>query len=502
MVWRGGRLAVGVVVFLTTITACAGPWSAPTPAAAVELPIPRENRLPGSTGWALDFRGSGISGYVVPASVDAGGQVGIAVSTVSPTYDLAVYRVGWYGGTGGRLVQSVRGLPGVNQGTWKPQTFGVSACSTCEYDARTGLLEPRWLSTHTFTIPRSWVSGDYLVHMTTPAGDVASAHFVVTDDRRASQVLAVLPLNTYEAYNNWGGKSLYGTNSTGPATLASGPFASAATEVSLERPYASVDRIRQDFEAVAFLERAGYDVTYATSVDLDRDPALLTRHRIFISVGHDEYWSRDMRDRVEGARDAGTSLVFLGGNDVYWQVRYRQGADGADRSILVCYRSAAIDPVAQTDPALTTVRFSEPPLLRPASTLTGTVYTDPILVRPAAWLVAATAPGWLLAGTGLVPGRGSIAGLVGVECDRYDPYGPAPPQLVVVSDSPVVKTGGAPSHCNTVYYRAAHGGQVFSAGTWSWEDFLTGRGQDAAVVRMTNNLLVRFGASPSTPRSD
>jgi hypothetical protein len=129
------------------------------------------------------------------------------------------------------------------------------------------------------------------------------------------------------------------------------------------------------------------------------------------------------------------------------------------------------------------------------------VYTDPILVQPAAWQVAPAAPDWLLAGTGLVPGKSSIAGRVGVECDRYDPYGPLPPNLVIVSDSPVVKTGGAPSHCDTVYYTAAHGAQVFSAGTWSWEDFLAGRGQDEAVVRMTSNLMTRFGATPATSRA-
>jgi len=487
-----------VVVLLTTVlTSCMGPTQA-----AAELPVTRENERQGSTDWAQDFHGTGISGYAVPASVEVGGQIGIAVSTVSPTYDLKIYRIGWYGGPGGRMVAWIHDLPGINQGTWQPQTFGVSGCSTCQYDARTGLLEPRWLSTHTMTLPRSWISGDYLVHMTTPAGDIASAQFVVRDDRRRSQVLAVLPLNTYQAYNNWGGKSLYPSNSVGPATMALSPFAGAATEVSLERPYTAVDRIRQDFETVAFLEREGYDVTYATSVDLDRDPNLLAHHRIFISVGHDEYWSRDMRDRVEGARDRGMGIVFLGGNDVYWQVRYQAGANGDDRAVLICYRLAAIDPLVQTDPARTTVRWSEPPLNQPESTLTGTVYTDPILDAPTTWLVAKTAPAWLLAGTGLTAGRSSIAGLVGVECDRYDPQLSAPATLVIVSDSPVVKMGGVHTHCDTVYYTAAHGGQVFSAGTWSWEDFLFGRQQDTAVVRMTSNLMAHFGADQLRPRSD
>jgi hypothetical protein len=496
MTGRGSPLAACLVVLLTAAASCAGPSpGGPASAAAMDPSVSKENGLPGSTGWTLPARGTGISGYAVPASVDVGQEVGIAVSTISPTYDLDVYRIGWYGGSRGRLVSWAHGLPGLDQGTWMPQTFGVSNCRTCLYNQPTGLLEPRWSVTHRLVIPKSWLSGDYLVRLMTPAGDTANAYFVVRDDRYRSQVLAVLPLNTYQAYNNWGGKSLYSSNSVGPATLSSGEFKGAATEVSLERPYASYSGVRQDFEMVAFLERNGYDVTYATSVDLDRDPALLTRHRIFISVGHDEYWSRAMRDHVESARDRGVNLLFLGGNDLFWQVRYRQGAGGTDRSVLVCYRSAGIDPVAASDPAAATVRFADPPLSRPASSLTGTVYTDPILKQPAAWVVAPTAPAWLLAGTSLSPGS-SIAGLVGVECDRLDTSQPVPQSLVVVSDSPVTKSGTTLSHCDSVYYRARSGAQVFSAGTWSWEDFLDGPKQNADVVTMTINLMSQFGSSP------
>ena len=242
-------------------------------------------------------------------------------------------------------------------------------------------------------------------------------------------------------------------------------------------------------------------MTYATSADLDRDPALLTRHRIFISVGHDEYWSRAMRDRVEQARGAGVSLVFLGGNDVFWQVRFERGGDGTDGSVVVCYRDVELDPLAAATPADATVHFADPPLSRPSSSLTGTVYRDPVIREQAAWVVAPTAPTWLLSGTGLVSGS-SIAGLVGYECDRYDPTLPVPPSLVIVSDSPVIRSG-RPSSCNSVYYRASSGAQVFSAGTWNWEDYLDGRKQDESVIAVTDNLLTRFGAAGLTraPRS-
>ena len=499
MAGRGSQVLLGaLIVLLTGASSCAVPAfgdrrAEPTPS---DTPVSVENRLPGSDGWNAAAHGAGISGYVVPASVNVGAKVGFAVSTTSPTYGIDVYRIGWYGGRGGRLVYSEQGLPGRDQGTWIPQTFGVRNCRTCVYDSATGLLEPRWTVTRSVMVPSSWPSGDYVVRLATPNGDNAYAHLVVRDDRRSSRILAVLPTNTYQAYNDWGGKSIYPSNSVGPPTVENGPFAGAATEVSLQRPYSFAvfgGAIHEDFETVSFLEQGGYDVTYATSVDLDRDPRLLDRHRIVIAVGHDEYWSHDMRDRAEAARDTGTNLIFLGGNDIFWQVRYRAGTDGDDRAVMICYRSAAIDPVAQTNPAQATVRWADPPVSRPASTLTGTVYRDPILRSPTAWVVAATAPAWLLRGTSLTTGR-SISALVGYECYAFEPTLPVPPSLVIVADSPVVKADGSASHCDSVYYRGSRGSQVFSAGTWTWEDFLTGRGRNDDVVTMTNNLLARFGA--------
>lgn len=456
-----------------------------------------ENQLTGSPDWTLPARGSAISGYAAPASVDVGEELGFAVSTTSRSYRIDIYRIGWYGGHKGRLLTSIGDLPGRDQGAWRPQTAGLSNCGTCRYDTRTGLLEPRWTVGYRLRVPQSWVSGNYLGVLTTPAGDTADVYFVVRNDPASSAILAVMPLATYEAYNNWGGKSLYGTNSVGEPTAAQGQFAGAATEVSLERPFASIGSIRQDFETVAFLERFGYDVSYATSVDLDRDPGLLQRHRIFVSVGHDEYWSREMRDRVEAGRDRGVNLVFLGGNDVYWQARFRSGSDGHSRSVLICYRFADTDPVAHTDPAAATVRFIDPPVLRPQTTLTGTFYTDPILRQPAPWVVAPTAPAWLLAGTALRPGS-AIPDLVGVECDEFDAAKPVPFGLVLVSDSPVVKNSGARARCHSTYYQSPGGGQVFSAGTWSWEDFLEGPRTTADVVTMTRNLLTQFGVTAAS----
>jgi hypothetical protein len=491
--------------------ACVCACTSPVPAAKAPTGGPnavvRENEKPGQSGWYKRESATGIAGYATATSVPVGGSLGIAVSTTSPSYSIDVFRLGWYHGAGARLLLSVRDLTGENRGQWQPGTFGVESCPTCTYDEATGLLQLGWPSSYTLTVPRSWLSGNFVARLSTPRGTFGYVPFIVREPR-PSAVLAVMPVNTYQAYNGWGGKSLYSTSSFGPVTRGVGDNAPSALRVSFERPVSLYEPIvTKDYETVGFLEREGYDVTYAGSVDLDRDPALLHGHRVFLSVGHDEYWSRAARAAVESGRDHGMDAVFLGGNAIYWQVRYEPGRDGEDHEVLVCYRDASIDPVSATNPAVTTVRWVDPPVARAQDELTGTLYTGRVLARPTAWVVAPTAPEWLLLGSGLTSG-GSIPDLVGTECDGVvtatsHPYGwraSAPPRsLVVVSQSPVVTASGTPLVCNTIYYRAAGGGQVFSAGTWSWQDFLNGPKTNAAVVRMTENVLAHLGAPVTGP---
>jgi hypothetical protein len=352
---------------------------------------------------------------------------------------------------------------------------------------------------YTLRVPANWVGGNYVLRLTAPQARTAYVPFVVRDTR-PSAVMAVMPVNTYEAYNDWGGKSLY-SNSFGPNTSGVGSNAPAALQVTFERPFSNyATQVRLDYETVGFLEREGYDVGYATSVDLDRDPHLLAGHRVFLSVGHDEYWSWGMRDAVESARDRGQDAVFLSGNDVYWQVRYHPGRGGRDHEVMVCFRDASIDPVSATEPSRTTVRWVDEPVNRAQDSLTGTIYLGESLPRTMKWIVAATAPDWLLAGTGLGSGS-AVNDLVGRECDGVvtktsHPYrwqsSRAPASLVLVSDSPVVTASGKSLACNTVYYRSASGGQVFSAGTRAWQDLLTGPGTNKAVVRLTANIFTHL----------
>ncbi len=205
--------------------------------------------------------------------------------------------------------------------------------------------------------------------------------FVVRDDARPSDLVFQSSVTTFAAYNNWGGKSLYAFNSAG------GP----AHKVSFDRPYAMApygirldgagDFLRRwEYNALRWLEREGYDVTYITDVDTHERGDALLRHRVFLSIGHDEYWSWAMRDHVEAARDRGINLVFLGANASFWQIRFEPGPDGAPNRTIVGYKDAATheDPLAiDSDPAndhLVTGRWRDPPVSRSEASMIGVMY--------------------------------------------------------------------------------------------------------------------------------
>ena len=248
-----------------------------------------------------------IEGYASATSVAAGGTIRLFVNTASPRFAIDVYRLGWYGGKGGRLVTSTVERDGRVQVVPPPDADGLVECA--------------WTDPYELAIPADWVTGIYLAKLTTK--DTAKQSyipFVVRDDVRAATYLVQSSVTTFQAYNNWGGKSLYDFNSTGEAR---------ASRVSFLRPYAlglnpqaaagigagelitnlqgaaQTGPMGWEYPMVRFLEREGFDVSYATNVDVHRDAGLVAKHPVFVSMGHDEYWSYRMRDHVEYARDHG-----------------------------------------------------------------------------------------------------------------------------------------------------------------------------------------------------
>ena len=374
-------------------------------------------------------------------------------------YRVRVFRIGWYGGAGGRLMRCCRRPHrGVQRAIPRP-------------DPATGLLRLRWPVTDTVPVGRDWVSGYYVANLVLAAGFGAgrgtTIPFVVraAPGRRAA-ILVQASVNTWQAYNQWGGRSLY-TNHTGVGD----------DHVSFDRPYSqrgapphggTQANLPQawEFPLVRFLERYGSDVAYTTDVDTDRDPAELLRHRLVVTAGHGEYWTKAMRDGVERARAAGVNLAFMGANTGYWQMRYED-----DRRTIVEYRTADRDP--EPDPALKTIQFRELANPRPECTLMGVQWGElgNADYSPVGAAITPIDP-WF-ARTGFRP-TDVLEGLVGYEYDSIFDACPTPPLTRLFGAS-------LPGHVDpsAVRYTAPSGARVFSSGSIRFAvglDPLDGRG--------------------------
>ncbi|MGI8554142.1 MAG: N,N-dimethylformamidase beta subunit family domain-containing protein, partial [Dehalococcoidia bacterium] len=426
-----------------------------------------------------------IRGYADQTSVNHGAPITFFVSTVQPSYAIDVFRMGWYGGTGANLILHTITMTGINQPVPAP-------------DLDTGLLDANWQPAYTLQTGADWTSGIYLAKLTADNGSVGYINFVVRADGTAADIVYQEPVATYQAYNNWGGKSLYDFQSTNNVP---------AVKVSYNRPYTDWSGAGSffdgDYNMVRWLEEQGYNVTYITSVDLHENPRIMNNRKVFLSNFHDEYYSRPMRENLTAARDRGANIAFLDANDVNWQIRFEPSAAGSADRTEVCYKDASSDPMATTNPSLTTTHWADPPVNQPESSLVGEIIAGALgsangdYPTGVDWVVN-NASHWIYNGTGLRNGD-HIAKLVGYEFDKVFPNDPNPPGMQILSNSPV---GG--THQNSTIYTAAGGAIVFSAGSsyWSWElddnDFLS-YGADSRVQRMTSNLLNTMIGNAPTP---
>ena len=457
------------------------------PAVVSVNPVVLENQRAGSDAWVLGSGGrqvaddvnKQIKGYASSTSVNIGESIDLKVS-VSPaqTFSAQFFRLGYYGGHGARLVLAVDNLAGIQQ-------------PTCVSDPNTGLLECGWSTGYRLDVPTDWTSGVYLVLLTNAAGYQNYAQFVVRDDARQSSLLFKQNVMTYQAYNNYPsdgrtsckgvpvtGKNLYDSQSSAARTLTG---TSRAVKVSFDRPYSCTgggSLLDPDWSwegySLKWLEMKGYDVTYTTDVDAHANPQRLLDHKGFLSVGHDEYWTKEMFDGVEAARNQGVNLGFFGSNDAYWQSRLEASSAGTANRVLVVYKNtpnnstSTLDPVST--PALRTVRFQDPPVNRPPQSLLGTSFlgsTDRSTLNTN--LVASSGGGWPWDAAGVSSGT-SFSGLVGYETDGYSCHyaPPANTGFALIAASPFRGSDGIVGTSHAAAYVAPSGALVFSAGTMSW----------------------------------
>jgi hypothetical protein len=447
-----------------------------------------ENRRPGTTSWCIaPTAGSDIEGFASKASARAGDVVSLYVSTGEPTFHVEAFRLGFYGGLGGRRVWRSDEVAGRRQATPPPAS-------------PTNLVEARWQPSLSFHVAADWVPGAYLLKLMGSEGSQSYVPLVVRDDASTAALVLQLPVATWQAYNTWGGHSLY----YGPGR----EYATRARVVSFDRPYVrnrgAADLLQGgDQSFIALVERLGLDVTYWTDLDLDRRAELLARHRGLVVLGHDEYWSTGMRDAAEEARDAGVNLFFVEANDAFRHIRWAASPLGPGRRV-IAYKDAAEDPLRGVDDAEVTVDWRQPPVSRPESSLLGAafacgqVFTDMTVADAGAW------PFW---GTGLRAGD-RLPDLVGfAEVDGVDPSLPTPADLQVLARSPGTCRGRA-TVSDMTYYTARSGAGVLDTGTTAWAYrldlpcVLADRcGPTSRMVGdITRNVLAVFGAGPAGRR--
>ena len=336
-----------VAVLAATLVAVqpSTPAEASSPCGPQVNAIVCENEELGTDPDTWDIEGAGdpsIQGFATDISVDAGNTIDFKIDTDATDYSIEIYRTGWYQGLGARYIDSVE------PSLVAPQT------NECIDDETTQLYDcGPWDVSASWAVPDTAVSGVYIARLEREDTKGAShITFIVRDDGNTSDVLFQTSDPTWHAYNSYGGADFY-----------QGAPPGRAYKISYNRPFATREGVTardfyfsSEYATVRFLERNGYDVSYIAGVDTDRRGGELLNHDVFMSVGHDEYWSGAQRANIEAARDAGVNMQFLTGNEGYWRTRYEPSADDShtDRRTLVSYKETWSDKkVDETTPEWT-----------------------------------------------------------------------------------------------------------------------------------------------------
>lgn len=491
----------------------------------MSIDIVGENALAGTFTLAQMFPGSdqgdiSVAGFARQISYNVGETVEFCVTGGST--EIQIYRAGWYGGVGFRLVDTIVNTPATQgNGTTVSGSFGGTSMTD-------------WTTTATWAIPSGAVSGIYMAMIRNATDtDAFYVTFVVRDDDAVADIIYKTSDTTWgAAYNHYGtpaapnGKNLYGSG-TGVGNIMD-----RCAMVSYHRPVITRGTVTQTYwwacelPLIRFLERNGYSVKYISSVDLDQNGAemLAGKGGIFLSSGHDEYWTTNMRNAVEEFRDvSGGHSIFMSGNEVFWRARFEYVGDEAR---LWCFKDTMPGPTGETrnpgdplDPVTWTGTWRDTrwPERRPEWFLTGTqfgmngVYDFDATVpsNPYGGL-----PVW--GGSALVDNDITLTKVLGFEADHASPTQPVGSYSFLATYTRSAPGGLSDANGQNynvsgdiewgiVAQRYASGAVTIGFGTcqWSWAlDNTHDRGSGTPVSlpaqTFTVNLLNDLGAQPQT----
>ena len=467
--------------------------------------ITEENSKPGSHDWQLTrmrldknegIRTSFIEGYGSRQSVKAGETLDIFVSTKpAARFKLEIFRTGYYGGCGARLMTELGPFEGKEQPV--PE-IGEKRLREC-----------RWEKTTSLTIPLDWLSGVYLGRLTTLPASPDEPYwqsyivFIVKDDRKAD-VLLQCSDNTWQAYNRWPDTfSLYDDG------ISPGMVSPPGIDISFDRPYGKYRQIYENPQSVGsgewlcfefplayWLEQHGYDVSYCSNSDM-LTPERGLKCKAWISAGHDEYWDVRQYHSAMAMRDAGVNLLFLSGNSVCWVSPFRDSSSGVPNRILT--RDAPYGGLARQSKFDELKKFVGHTTGPDEGLLMGAINVIP--VNGGGDWICTKPEHWMFAGTGMKQGD-AVSGMVGWE------YHGDPAKiegLEVVAGGTAWQGGVNPQQWTATIYPGPKNNFVFNAATiwWAqgmskppghmpvWSHYSRPHGPDVRVQRITTNLLKR-----------
>lgn len=502
---------VASVLLLASLSAALHP-SAPTPRSRPFNPIQQENQDQGAYDWGItkgSHRGE-IQGYTSADSLTPGQTLRVYVSTIAPSFTIEVFRLGYYQGLGARLMLTEQNVPGMSQGYYLDagaSGTGPINCPRCSFDPATHEVQANWVANShldTLTFASNWVSGLYFIRLTENTTHTQwGIPVVLRDDTAQADAIMTVPFNTYQAYNYWGGTSLYVDYSATPLAVKH------AYVVSYNRPYGDNYGAQYLFtwtyQMVKFMEGEGIDVRYTTDNALDKGFTNLANYKAFVVAGHSEYWSYPMRLALQNAiAQTKLSVGFFSGNSMYWQVRMPD-----DRTV-VCYKDELpsidndpYDQVGNPNQYLTTTLWRWSPLNTPEDAILHEMYGLESLnghgygsSGTVSDLVVTNTSSWAFSNTGLANGD-TIPNASGYEVDVLQPgqtWGPND-SVTVLAQSPYVDGNGNPwTQATTLDDIKANGALthqfIFDAGTIGWPPvMLESSSAGIALRQITWNLL-------------
>ena len=468
--------------------------------------IRRENERPGTRDWMLQktkvdpktkYRCPWIEGYCSRTSVAAGEKLDIFVSTnPASKFSIDIYRMGFYGGTGGRQMASFGPLKGVIQP--EPE-IGENRLREC-----------RWAPSVSIDIPQDWPSGIYLGKLTAERGGWQSYVIFIVRDQRQADFLFQCSDTTWQAYNRWPNQfSLY---DNGHEQWYWGP----KVDVSFDRPYGKYCQIVDaplstgsgefflwEFPFVFWMEEQGYDVSYISNLDTHADRPGLLRGKGLISVGHDEYYSIEMFKNMQWAIARGLNIGFFSGNTCCGRIDPRPSSGGVPDRIFS--RTDFYGPRDEAEikrfPAMGLLPHTSPS----ANELVGARSVSPI-TGGADW-ICAQPEHWVFDKTGMKRGEG-IPGLVGWEWHGDPAKIPGLEILATGTTQNTAKGKEGQGIYTATIYPGPKRNHVFNAATCWWADglsappgyvrpsvYTTPKRPDRRAQQITANILNRFRRS-------